>query len=167
MPVENLEQFGEVIRIISHRCDDPDTRFWIFIAYVSQNHNELLSATPPPQLQDRVEQILSSTDLPPVDLKLKELPEYDEPPTKTIELPWILFERYAAANSFYAIASVQIRDRNGVIHSATLMDDDGPLLICREDSPLTSDSIAAIRKAPGCLFGWFIKPKWIEYEEVG
>lgn len=162
IPVTSLEQLGNVIRAINAATDDPDTRFWAFISYVSRNHNEVLSATPPTELQEHIDRVLSSIDLPSVSLKLKEMPVDNGPPAKIIELPKALFERYEAENSFYAIASVQVRDRNGKIHSATLMDDKTPLLICREDCPLTSDNIAAIRKAPGCLFGWLIKPKWIE-----
>lgn len=167
IPVTNLEQLGNVIRVINAASDDPDTRFWTFISYVSRNHNELLSATPPPELQERIDRVLSSVDLPSVDLKLKELPADDGPPAKTIELPKALFERYDAANSFFAIASVQVRDHNGKIYSATLMDGNVPLVICREDCPLTSDNIAAIRKMPGRLFGWLIKPKWVENTNSG
>lgn len=167
IPVTNLEQLGNVIRTINTATDDPDTRFWTFISYVSRNHNELLSATPPTELQEHIDRVLSSIDLPSVNLRLKELPADNGPPAKTIELPKELFERYNAANSFLAIASVQVRDQNGKIHAATLMGSNEPLLICREDCPLTSDNIAAIRKAPGCLFGWFIKPKWIENTNMG
>lgn len=163
IPVANLEQLGNVIRTINSASDDSDVRFWAFISYVSRNHEEFLSATPPPELQDRVDHILSSIDLPAVELKLKELPADDGPPTKTIELPKPLFDRYSTKNNFFAIASVQVRDHNGTIYPATLLDDNGPLLICPEDCPLTSDNIAAIRKAPGCLLGWLVKPKWIEH----
>ena len=162
IPVGSLEQLGGVIRSVNEASDDPDTRFWAFISYVSRTNDELLSATPPSELQERVDSILSSIQLPLFELKLKELPADDGPPVKNVEIPKSLFERYAAANNFFAIASVQVRDHQGTIHSATLMDDDGPLLVCREDSSITPGSIAAIRKSPGCLFGWLIKPKWIE-----
>ena len=70
-----------------------------------------------------------------------------------MELPKPLFDRYAAAHDFHTIASVQIRDRDGAVHGATLMDDNGPLIVHLEDSALTSEAIAAIRKAPGYLIG--------------
>jgi hypothetical protein len=166
MPVETLEEFGDVIREINKACDDDEAQFWTFIAYISQNHNELLSAVPPAELQPRVDRLLAATTLPPVELKLKELPADDGPPPVTVELPQDLFERYAAANRFFAIAAVQVRDRNGQIHSATLIDDNGPLLLCPNGSSLIADNIAAIRGAPGCLFGWFVRPKWIERTET-
>ncbi|MEM7312174.1 MAG: hypothetical protein AAF497_03385 [Planctomycetota bacterium] len=167
IPVANLEQLGNVIRTINSATDDPDARFWTFISYVSRNHEELLSSTPPPELQERIDHVLASIDLPAVELKLKKLPADDGPPAKTIKLPQLLFDRYSTENNFVAIASVQVRDDNGTVYSATLMDDNGPLLLCHEDCPLTPDNIAAIRKAPGCLFGWLAKPKWIEQAEAG
>lgn len=161
--VASLEQLGNVIRTIHSASDDPDARFWAFISYVSRNHGELLSATPPSELQERVDQVLASVELPTVELKLKELPADDGPPIKAIELPKPLFDRYCTENSFFAIASVQVRDVTGTIYPADLMEDQRPLLLCREDCPLTSDNIAAIRQSPGCLFGWLVKPKWIEH----
>lgn len=164
MPVENLQQFGHVIRAINDACDDPAVRFWTFISYVSKHHDELLYATPPPELLEQVNQVLTSAELPIVDLKLKEIPPDDGPPVVSIPIPRSMFDRYSAAFDFDTIASVQVRDRNGNIHAATLMDAQEPFVVCLEDSSLTVDSIAAIRKAPGCLFGWLLKPKWIEYE---
>jgi len=166
IPLANLKKLGDVIREINATSDDPDTRFWTFISYISNNHNELLSATPPQELIDSVEEILSSTQLPTCDLQLMETPEDEGPPTKTIELPKAMFDRYAAQNKFHIIASVQIRDSNSKIHAATLIVDNGPLLICPEDSPLTVETISAIRKSPGCLIGWLVKPKWIESNET-
>ena len=121
-----------------------------------------MTAEPAPEIKVQVDRVLASIDVPSFELNLKEVSEDDGPPVKTIKLSQALFEKFARESNFYAIASVQVRDLNHRVYSATLMDDEGPVLVCREDCPLSDSEVVAIRKAPGWLLGWLIKPKWIE-----
>lgn len=69
--VETLHEFGAVIRCIGTEAKDPETRFWTFIHYVSNNHPSILKAEPQPHLRDEVERVLRSIVLPAVTLREK------------------------------------------------------------------------------------------------
>jgi hypothetical protein len=67
--VETLQEFAGVLKAIHSAVDDPSTRFWAFIQYVSEHHPVILKANTPPELRDRVIGVLRGIVLPPVTLR--------------------------------------------------------------------------------------------------
>ncbi|HUG68218.1 MAG TPA: hypothetical protein VMM76_10730 [Pirellulaceae bacterium] len=158
-----LKRFGELIQQLNTRCDDPDVRFWAFVSYISDHPAQLLTASPPPELADRVANLLADANLPIIAADLKPLPEETGPPQKTIAVPDRLLQAYLKDNEFFAIDSVQVRRKDGEILNGALIESDGvPQFMFGGDIEMISDDIVAIRKAPGCLIGWLVKPQWIE-----
>src|SRR3989442_9134470 len=62
--VETLKEFGSVIRAIHSATDEPPTRFWAFIHYVSEHHPSILKVDLKPEMQARVTEVLRSVVLP-------------------------------------------------------------------------------------------------------
>ncbi len=67
--VETLKEFGNVIRAIQGACNDPATRFWTFLEYVSEHHPNILSVQLKPEAKAKAAEILSGLALPPVTLR--------------------------------------------------------------------------------------------------
>jgi hypothetical protein len=90
LSVKTLGEFGEVIRVLAGRSNDPPVRFWAFIHYVSSNCPTILTATPPPEYRERVEHVLSQGPLPQVVVEKSAIAshrEKDEARRFDIELP--------------------------------------------------------------------------------
>lgn len=64
-----LKQFGKVIRAIAARTDDPELRFYTFLAYVTRHHPEVLSAKLEPEMAKRADALLAEMNLPPVKVR--------------------------------------------------------------------------------------------------
>ena len=56
--VDQLKRFGSIIRMIQSNCEDKETAAWSFIAYVSENHPEILEADVPSHLISDVNRAL-------------------------------------------------------------------------------------------------------------
>ena len=163
MTVSTLTAFGTVIKQIAQYSDDSETRFWVFIAYLSSHPAKLLSAMPPPEIADHVESILAQLQLPIVEAVLKPIAKETGPPQRTIPFPDALLQKYTKENRFDSIERVQIRRRDGFVVNGMLIEMDGSRQFCfRADIEVAPDEIQAVRMAPGCLLGWVIKPKWVE-----
>jgi len=67
--VETLKEFGGVIRAIHSATDDPQTRFWAFIQYVSEHHPSILKVDLKPEMKARVTDALHSVAFPSVTLR--------------------------------------------------------------------------------------------------
>jgi hypothetical protein len=67
--VETLKEFGGVIRAIYSASDDPPTRFWAFIHYVSENHPSILKVELKPEMRATVASALQRVVLPPVTIR--------------------------------------------------------------------------------------------------
>jgi hypothetical protein len=164
--VETLEEFGNVIRAIREVETDPPAVFWSFIAYVSRDHGELLQATPPPALAQRVAKVLEGRTFPPVVLRTSPhalaRPPSAERPTQTIELDDAMFEAFRARNPFELIVAVEVRQRNGVVRAAHLIDEGVRReMVIDGGEPILADDIAALRRKPGWL-PWRRNPLWVE-----
>ncbi len=48
--VETLKEFGGIIRAIHSASDDPPTRFWAFMHYVSEHHPGILKVNLKPEV---------------------------------------------------------------------------------------------------------------------
>ncbi len=163
MTVATLRGFGGVIKQLAARCDDPEIRFWAFISYLSTHPTQLLSATPPPELSDRVSNLLAEARLPIVAADIKPPPKETGRPQRTMAIPDSLLQAYLSTNEFHGLESIQVRRSNGSIVNGILMSIDGtPQFMLRADIEMLPEEIVAIRKAPGCLFGWLVRPKWID-----
>jgi len=163
MTVATLNRFGGIIKQLAQQCDDPQVRFWAFISYLSSHPAKLLTATPPSEIADQVAKVLTAAKLPIVEADLKSPDEDTGPPQKTIPIPEPLLRAFLTRNQFDWIQAVQVRRRDGVVFNGVLIDLDGaPQFMLREDIELLPQEITAIRVAPGCLIGWFIRPKWVE-----
>lgn len=165
LSVETLERFGEIIKRIATRCDDPAIRFWVFISYLSSHPAQLLSANPPVELADRVETLLAELQLPFVPAAVIPQEEESGPPQQVVALPEMLQLRYLKDARAVEVRQVEIRRRDGAIAKGSLlkMDDNVDLMLPAEFEIRTAE-IVAIRTAPGCLWGWLIRPKWFEIE---
>lgn len=167
MSVPTLERFGAIIKQIASHSDEADVRFWALISYVSAHPSKLLSATPPSEIADRVEALLAELRLPTIELDLKSPPRETGPPQKAIAFPESLFRKYCGENRFFAIQRVQVRRRDGFVVDGFLMDSNGSRdFVFRADIEMLPQEIVAVRTAPGCLFGWLLRPKWVEAENV-
>lgn len=165
MSVSTLREFGTVIKRISECTDEPAIRFWVFISYLSSHPAELLSATPPPEIAERVASVLAQAQLPMIEVDLKPRPAESGPPQTTIVFPEALLREYKANNKFDMIERVQVRRRDGLVVNGVLMDLSGSVEFSfNANIEMRPEEIVAIRKAPGCLFGWILKPKWVEAE---
>lgn len=69
LDVETLKEFGAVIRQIHAACDDPPTRFWAFIQYVSEHHPKIMNIDLEPEMKAKVSNVLRGVALPPVTLR--------------------------------------------------------------------------------------------------
>jgi len=67
--VETLKEFGNVIRAIQPACDDPPTRFWAFIHYISEHHPSILKVDLKPESRIKVDNVLRRVVLPQVTLR--------------------------------------------------------------------------------------------------
>jgi len=161
MTVESLERLGSVIQAIRQHTAEESVVFWTFISYMSAHPSDLLQAEPPEELAASVAKLQESIELPIVDLELKEM-EDRGPPMNTVDTPPRLFKAYTSKYEFVAIASVQVRDQMGTVAKAILMEgDEGPILAIPQDSDIMTDKLTAIRKTPGCLTGWLLRPPWL------
>ncbi len=80
--VDTLKEFGAVIRTIHAATNDPATRFWAFIQYVSEHHPDILKVALKPADQAKAAEVLRGVAFPPVKLRksprhqvLKDAPE--------------------------------------------------------------------------------------------
>jgi hypothetical protein len=163
MSVTTLKKFGDIIKTIAAHSDDPELRFWAFISYLSDHPTEMLSATPPPEIALRVENLLAECQLPIVEAELKPVEEDTGPPQRTMPFPEELLRAFTQATNFVGLARVQVRRKDGIVVSGYLMELDGAAqLMIPAEIEMLPDEIVAIRTAPGCLFGWLVKPPWIE-----
>lgn len=69
MTYDTLQQFGAVVAAIRKACDDDQIAAWAFITYVSTYHSDILTATPPLPIADEVDRVLSTAEIPTVDVK--------------------------------------------------------------------------------------------------
>ena len=67
--IETLKEFGGVIRAIQSASNDPPTRFWAFIHYVSGHHPSILKVELKPEMRAPVENVLRAVVLPPVTIR--------------------------------------------------------------------------------------------------
>ncbi len=67
--IETLKEFGGVIRAIHAASDDPPTRFWAFIHYVSEHHPSILKVDLKPEMKTKVAEALRGVALPSVTLR--------------------------------------------------------------------------------------------------
>ncbi len=67
--VETLKEFGSVIRAIQSASEDPSTRFWAFIHYISEQHPGILKANLKPEMSARLADVLRGVVLPPVTIR--------------------------------------------------------------------------------------------------
>jgi hypothetical protein len=67
--VETLRELGEVIRAIEPTCEDPSTRFWTFMHFISENHPGVLQMKGKPEDVERMTEVLRSLSLPSVTLR--------------------------------------------------------------------------------------------------
>ena len=72
IPVADLKKLGKVIESINAQTDDKDIRFWTFISYISKNHDNILSADTPDEIQTSVSDLLSKLDLPTFEIALED-----------------------------------------------------------------------------------------------
>ncbi|MEN9213773.1 MAG: hypothetical protein Q6K12_00875 [Gloeomargarita sp. DG_1_6_bins_138] len=61
-----LEELGAVIREINRHSQDPMTRFWTFMTYVSRHHPSILAVELPAETQAQADAILQGCTLPQV-----------------------------------------------------------------------------------------------------
>lgn len=69
LAIDTLEEFGSVIKMIQTLCDDANTRYWIFIYYVSKHHPTILKVDLKPDMEARVTELLGDVVLPSVMLR--------------------------------------------------------------------------------------------------
>lgn len=161
MTVASLERLGSVIKTIRTKTSEDELVFWAFISYMSSHPSDILKADPPTELASAVAELRSTLELPLVDLELKEM-EDRGPPMTSVKAPPDLFSAYERKHGFVAVAAVQVRDRAGAVSRAILMDsDDGPNIAIPDESGVAVDELIAIRKMPGRLLGWLIRPCWL------
>lgn len=164
MSAATLHRLGGVIKTIAAHCDQPDIRFWAFISYVSSHPSQVLSATPPSEIAERVAALLDQLQLPLVVAEL--IPRDDEgPPQSMIDVPEALLRRFVQTQRLSDIERVQVRRSDGSIVEAHLLDMmEHRQLMVDADKNLRSEEIVGIRKAPGRLLGWLLPPGWVEIE---
>ena len=73
LDVATLKELGGVVRAIRGTCQSAgagdDVQFWSFITYISTHHPSILTATPPPELAPRANDVLGRTRVPNVTLR--------------------------------------------------------------------------------------------------
>ena len=164
--VETLEEFGNVIRTIREVETDPPAVFWSFIAYVSRDHGELLQATPPKELAQRVSKVLDGRTFPPVEIRPSPHARGGTPgnerPTQTIELDDAMFDAFRTRHPFELIIAVEVRQRDGAVRRGHLINEGVRRRMVIDGAELlTAEDIVAIRRKPGWL-PWRRNPPWVD-----
>ncbi len=160
MPVHTLDAFGGLIKSLSARCDDPTLRFWAFLSYVSDHPSELMSVTPPAEIADAVADLIREVDLPLIDVEMRRRSQDDDRPCQSLALPSDWFNSYARVYPFDEVAKVQLRFHNGQTTKGFLGLQDGQPTLSYLGTT-DPENLVAIRNAPGCMFGWLMRPKWV------
>ena len=159
--VPTLRRLGDVIKQIHAETGDPDIAFWAFISYMSAHPSDLLKAEPPDEIASSVKSLYGSLDLPMVEIEMKEIVDHS-PPMRDSKLPAQLFQAFDNKYGFPGIAAVQVIDFSETIERGIVTKGrDGITLSVNESSAIDTANLKAIRKMPGCLFGWLIKPPWL------
>ncbi len=64
--LKTLKEFGGVVKEIHAHCEDPQTRLWAFIAYISENHPSILQVNLEPAEKALTTEVLRLCKLPTV-----------------------------------------------------------------------------------------------------
>ena len=166
MSVTTLAELGGIIKRLAAQSDDSDARFWAFMAYVSQQPVEAISVDPPAELQPRVAAILRDAMLPIVELDMT-------PGTRgdlghAVDIPRALFAAYTQQHDCTKPHSIELRVDDGRTLRGMLVDDNGtPKVATRVESVPRPEQFVAMRKAPGFLLGWLVRPRWVDCDSSG
>jgi hypothetical protein len=171
---ETLRQFGEVVRAIRRRATNPDVAFWAFIAYVSKNHPEILTAKPPQQISAAVDALLAAAQPPrvvvqwkPRDPRLESLPADpvpDLPAESQASVPgslavpdeWVA--AFRARYPFDGMSPLEILTHDGKVLRGHFWPQLSHYALWVTRGSLTLADVKALRRPRGCVPSFRARP---------
>ena len=70
---ESISHFGEVVKELCRVCDEPETRFYAFIHYVSQHHSSILAFEMKEEQRKKLNSILAQCIFPKFQVEPSEM----------------------------------------------------------------------------------------------
>lgn len=162
----SIEAFGKVIGKLREATDDQEVASWAFIVYVSQNHSDLLTAEPPPEMAERVSALLAGISLPKVELIRQPHREHAEGEGGfKVTFPPELFDSFRSVHGFDQIAAVEVLLRDGSVRTGCFVIANGPeyTLTGRGPECVETTDIVGIRPARGCI-PLRRRPPWVRLD---
>jgi hypothetical protein len=172
MSVKTLEDYGNVVRELNRRTQEPAVRFWTFIKFVSDSPDAILHAEPPAELRERIEHVLSLGPLPEV--KVEKSPQFlhqqnEKERTFEIALPPEMAARVAQAfhpGEFGGVWTVDVELTDGQILSGFRIGIfEGAAFLSKHDkkNEFTPDQLKAVRQPFSVLHPFRARP-WINLQ---